>query len=163
MAKNSFKLREEMRLIPWWSVVLAIVAVVAFPGFFVAALGKAPSPPTYAAAMIALGGLALAAAMLLVGYVNGDSKRRGMNSVLWTLLVFFVPNGIGFILYFLLRKPRREPCPQCGHLVDASFHYCPKCKFEVSPHCSKCGAAITSGYDYCPQCGTEVQPEAAQA
>jgi hypothetical protein len=28
-----------------------------------------------------------------------------MNSLVWTLLVIFIPNGIGFIIYFLTRQP----------------------------------------------------------
>ncbi len=50
----------------------------------------------------------------MIGYVNADSKRRGMNSLLWTLLVIFVPKALGFIAYFLLRKPLLIPCPNCG-------------------------------------------------
>ena len=66
-------------------------------------------------------GMFLGAVILMIGYVNVDSKRRGMNSLLWTLLVIFVPKALGFIAYFLLRKPLLMPCypaairfQQCG-------------------------------------------------
>ena len=55
----------------------------------------------------------LAIVILMIGYVNADSKRRGMNSLLWTLLVIFIPKALGFIAYFLLRKPLMMPCPKC--------------------------------------------------
>src|SRR4051794_15250804 len=41
--------------------------------------------------------------LLLVGYIYGDAKRRGMRPLLWALLGFFIPNMIGIILYFILR------------------------------------------------------------
>ena len=41
----------------------------------------------------------------LIGYVNADSRRRGMRSLMWTLLAIFVPNALGIILYFVLRDP----------------------------------------------------------
>ena len=43
-----------------------------------------------------LTGIALSIYFLLVGYVNQDAKRRDMGQVLWTLLVIFVPNCLGF-------------------------------------------------------------------
>ena len=48
---------------------------------------------------------ALAGWTLVVGYVYGDARRRGMRYVMWTLLAIFIPNGIGVILYFILREP----------------------------------------------------------
>ena len=52
--------------------------------------------------------LALAGWTLLIGYVYGDARRRGMRYVMWTLLAIFIPNGIGVILYFILRDPMPE-------------------------------------------------------
>jgi hypothetical protein len=52
--------------------------------------------------------------VLLIGYVNGDARRRGMRYVLWTLLAIFIPNAIGIILYFVLRDPLMRVCQQCG-------------------------------------------------
>ena len=75
----------------------------------------------------------------MIGYVYADSKRRGMNSLLWTLLVIFVPKALGFIVYFLLRKPLLIPCPNCGTEVGSDFAYCPKCGHALAPTCSHCG------------------------
>ncbi len=101
-------------------------------------------------------GLVLAIIVLMVGYVNADSKRRGMNSLLWTLLVIFVPKALGFIAYFLLRKPLMMPCPNCGTSVGKDFRFCPKCGYAVTPMCPHCGRSISRDYVVCPYCGKPV-------
>lgn len=94
--------------------------------------------------------------LLLTGYVYADAKRRGMNALLWTLLVILIPKAIGFIAYFLLRKPLLIPCPNCGTEVGSDFPYCPKCGHALTPSCSHCGRAISSDYVCCPYCGKTV-------
>ena len=66
-----------------------------------------PHAPPYPVRVLlsVLAGVVLSIYLLLIGYVNQDAKRRDMGQVLWTLLVIFVPNGLGFLAYFLLRKP----------------------------------------------------------
>jgi Double zinc ribbon len=114
-------------------------------------------PPMPALVAISIGGgIIVAIIILLVGYVCADSKRRGMNSLLWTLLVIFVPKALGFIAYFLLRKPLLIPCPNCGTEIGADFRYCPKCGHALTPTCSHCGRSISSGYVCCPYCGKPV-------
>ena len=66
-------------------------------------------------------GVILGVIVLMIGYVNVDSKRRGMNSLLWTLLVIFVPKALGFLAYFLLRKPLVTSCPNCGTSIGSEF------------------------------------------
>ena len=92
------------------------------------------------------GGIFLAIIILMIGYVNADSKRRGMNSLLWTLLVIFIPKALGFLAYFLLRKPLLIPCPQCGTPVGSDFRYCPKCGHALTPTCGHCGRSISGDY-----------------
>jgi hypothetical protein len=75
----------------------------------------------------ALIGTLLAGYILLAGYVYGDARRRGMPPGLWTALVLLIPNAIGFVLYFLLRKPLVHPCPACGCGVTPDAAFCPKC------------------------------------
>ncbi|HEY7825644.1 MAG TPA: zinc ribbon domain-containing protein [Candidatus Acidoferrales bacterium] len=94
--------------------------------------------------------------ILLIGYVFGDSKRRNMRYIVWTLLAIFVPDGIGIILYFILRDPLSAPCPGCGAAVKASFTFCPKCATSLHPTCPQCGRAIERGWSHCPGCGTKV-------
>jgi hypothetical protein len=49
--------------------------------------------------------LMLAVTALLAGYIYRDAPRRGMPRVPWTLLAVLAPNGIGFLIYFLMRNP----------------------------------------------------------
>jgi len=71
--------------------------------------------------------------VLALGYVYGDAARRGMPPALWTLTVFLVPNLVGFLLYFLLRKPLLEPCRQCGRGVAPGLAFCPSCGQPQNP------------------------------
>ena len=100
--------------------------------------------------------LILPALILLIGYVYGDAKRRGMRYVMWTLLAIFVPDGIGIILYFILRDPLPAPCPGCGATVKLNFTFCPKCATLLHPTCPQCGRVIERGWSHCPGCGTKV-------
>jgi RNA polymerase subunit RPABC4/transcription elongation factor Spt4 len=99
----------------------------------------------------------LAFLILLVGYVNRDAKRRGMNYKLWTILVLFIPNAIGYIIYFMVRKPIMGACPQCGAMVNPAFTFCPKCKFILHPACPQCHRTIEVGTTYCPYCSAELK------
>lgn len=115
--------RSEFGLIPGPARILAALAFVVF--FFVTfdhhrviALGT----------LIGLAGGAIAAAyFLLAGYVYADAARRGMPPIPWTALTVLVPNCIGFVLYFLLRKPILHPCPGCGRGVAPDAGFCPCC------------------------------------
>ena len=75
----------------------------------------------------AMGGLFAAAYVLLAGYVYADASRRGMPAIAWTALTVLVPNAIGFVLYFLLRKPIAHPCPNCGCGVAQDAAFCSRC------------------------------------
>ena len=75
----------------------------------------------------AMGGLFAAAYVLLAGYVYADASRRGMPAIAWTALTVLVPNAIGFVLYFLLRKPLVHPCPNCGCGVAQDAAFCSRC------------------------------------
>jgi hypothetical protein len=74
-----------------------------------------------------MGGLFAAAYVLLAGYVYADASRRGMSAIAWTALTVLVPNAIGFVLYFLLRKPIVHPCPNCGCGVAQDAAFCSRC------------------------------------
>jgi len=119
-------------------------------------------PPRPVMTLISIvGGLIFALFILMVGYVNADSERRGMNSLLWTLLVIFIPKAIGFLAYFLLRKPiivaPGPQCPKCAAAVGPDFRFCPKCGYAFAPSCAQCGRPINSDYVCCPYCGKPVQ------
>ena len=111
----------------------SIMAVLAFLGvcvgfLFLGALGHVGAPE--AVFMLVAGFVAacfLSATILAAGFVYGDAKLRGMPPVMWVLLVLLVPNLIGFVLYFLLRKPLLSECPNCRCGIDPGAAFCPRC------------------------------------
>lgn len=112
---------------PWWSIIATVAALLA------------------------------AATILLTGYIWADAKRRGMNALLWVILIILIPKPIGFIAYFLLRKPMLQPCPNCHAALQPGFRFCPHCRYVVGPTCMHCGRAIELDYKVCPYCGQAVQ------
>jgi predicted RNA-binding Zn-ribbon protein involved in translation (DUF1610 family) len=103
-------------------------------------------------------GLFSFAGVLLLGYINADARRRGMRPLMWTLLAIFIINGIGVILYFVLRDPLMISCSSCGHRARSSFVFCPQCGGELSPSCPACKRAVESDWIRCAYCGTELHP-----
>lgn len=93
---------------------------------------------------------------MLFGYIYGDSRRRHMNAIGWTLLAIFVPYLIGVILYFILRDALPAECPGCHTMVPAKFAFCPSCGKPVRPHCPQCGKAVEHGWTNCGFCGTKL-------
>ena len=152
--KNSFS--GEFGIIPGFMVPVAFVGVACSMYLFLNYLPQHdPHAPPYPARIFlgALLGCVVAAYLLLVGYVNQDAKRRDMGQLLWTLLVILIPNGIGFLAYFLLRKPLVGNCPKCAERVEKGFHFCPKCGYALTPTCSQCGQAVSPDFVCCPNCG----------
>ncbi len=94
--------------------------------------------------------------VLLIGYVNGDARRRGMRHVMWTLLSIFIPNGIGIILYFILRDPLPRGCPKCGATVRSKGAFCPACGAALANTCPACHCAVEPGWSHCSNCGAEL-------
>src|SRR5688572_14239157 len=94
--------------------------------------------------------------ILLVGYVAGDARRRGMSAVLWTLLAIFIPSAIGFILYFMLREPLLRRCPRCGTENRETFPYCPSCGSSLASVCPTCQNAVEPGWSHCARCGAKL-------
>jgi zinc-ribbon domain len=103
-----------------------IVAVFAFVVFFFGVFKEYRASSV--ATLIGLVGGALAAAyFLLAGHIYVDAARRGMPPIPWTALAVLIPNCVGFVLYFLLRKPILHPCPACGRGVAPDAAFCPHC------------------------------------
>lgn len=65
--------------------------------------------------------------LLSLGYVYADARRRAMQPVLWTLVAALVPNLLGFLLYFAMRRPITTPCVRCGHGMEADVRFCSWC------------------------------------
>jgi hypothetical protein len=156
------RLREEGHVISRGVWVLAgVVSLTTSAGLFFLMSRNAPdfaNWPSFVRALFLFGlPLILFSYVLFVGYVYRDSKRRGMRPVMWTLLVIFIPNMIGFILYFILRDPILQGCRQCGADVRTGFAYCPKCGTPRAQTCPQCRRPVESDWAHCPQCGSKLQ------
>src|SRR5713101_8193561 len=104
------RFREELRVIPRTAWVIAFVAYFVFTTLiFNFALPSDPKLSTWplAGKIAFVYGMFLLvfALILLVGYVFADARRREMRYVMWTWLAALIPDGIGIILYFILRDP----------------------------------------------------------
>ena len=161
---NKTSLGAELKIInkaawPLALMVLLFWALVAVPHFAEVAKiqpGGLKMPDAVFYALLNLAGLVMAAYVVMAFYVNADAKRRQMNRVLWTLLVIFVPNAIGFIVYFILRQPIASPCPKCRSLVRQDFLVCPSCGHGLAPTCPTCHRAVEAGWMNCAYCGTKL-------
>jgi Phospholipase_D-nuclease N-terminal len=135
-----------MRRRQFWDVVpqpvriaaCAIVCIAVLVGLVAGAvhgqaLGHcALSPVLQSLAGIGMGLLAgslIAIWILCLGYVYADSRRRAMPAILWTLLAALVPNLLGFLFYFALRRPLVSPCPRCGQPGETG-RFCSACGFD---------------------------------
>ena len=152
------RFREEMQVIPRTAWAVAVVCYLSFAALIYNVLiprDEDFSPwPDWGKAIFAVGiPLFLLADVLLIGYVNGDARRRGMRYVMWTLLAIFIPNAIGIILYFIMRDPPMRNCRKCGARVSGKFAFCPSCGEAATRVCAACGQAIESGWSHCPKCG----------
>jgi hypothetical protein len=100
---------------------------------------------------------------LLIGFIYVDATRRGMRSVMWTLLAIFIPNTIGIILYFVMRDPMPTSCPKCSKLSAQSFTFCPSCGTELMRTCRVCHKKLGQGWVNCAYCGTALAGQAGSS
>jgi len=163
--ENQSVLAREIKIAPAWAWGLAAIAFVAAQWYFNIAMAHHPhAPAAWARPLFGLlAGIGGGAYLLLVGYVSRDSKRRGMSPVLWTLVVLLIPNGMGILLYFVLRQPLHSACPQCGSAVQAEFQFCPRCSYKLSPSCPRCQRVVDGNDVYCPYCGISLGKQPAPA
>jgi len=150
--ETSTRFMDEVGIIsPWVYVLVGLGFLAAFAAVEYAA--RSGKPPLPLAALTIVGGTFVGCYILLIGYVYRDAARRGMSPLAWTLLAICVPNALGIVLYFVLRKPRSATCPQCGAPVQSGYGYCPKCGKNLGLHCPRCQHAVHADDVYCPYCG----------
>ncbi len=152
------RFREELRVIPFRAVTVAVITVlivaVAAGVFLLQNIVNVRDPwPVFMLIPAVLLVVFFGVYVLLIGYVYGDARRRGMRYVVWTLLAIFIPNCIGIILYFLLRDPLQHPCPSCGALYKPGMAYCPNCGVPVGRVCPQCNRPAEEGWKNCAYCG----------
>jgi len=169
--KEAFHFRDEFRIVPRWLKALCVILYIVAIAIGVIVVHASPNArpgdlrDDVATATLAVSGIITGIAflfscfLLMLGYVNRDAKRRGMNSTLWTLLVLVLSPGyvgIGFIIYFLIREPLPYPCPRCSQLVGPRFNFCPNCKCDLHPSCPNCKREIAETDKFCPYCAYEL-------
>jgi len=161
-------------------VILAVLlALLAFRSiFFVLPFGFFPGAAhVFREAGHAVGGafsffpllflpLALLALWLFVCvWVYRDAQQRGMNGVLWALLVF-IGHVIGLIIYLIVRSERAarpqaaccEKCPSCGREVGPGYTFCPHCGKPMKAVCPSCKKPVQAEWKVCPHCGANLEP-----
>jgi hypothetical protein len=156
MTQRKSNFQDEFAIIPEFMLIVAGVGAAGMLYLFLDIIPRHdPHAPPYPARVFLgiLAGCVVALLLLLIGYVNQDAKRRDMGQLLWTLLVIFIPNGIGFLAYFLLRKPLIQHCPKCGERAEKGFHFCAKCGCVLAPSCEHCGREVSHEFAVCPYCG----------
>ncbi len=106
--------------------------------------------------------------IFVIVWVYKDAERRGMNGILWALLVF-IGNLIGLLIYLIVRSDTAlgekdtgeikapKPCPECGDPVAAHFIYCPNCGTRLQNICPNCGKPIEESWQVCPNCGEKLK------
>ena len=153
-------LNDELRMIPQWSVGLAVLSFLAVQYLFwvvIPAHRHHPGPPAGFHAYFAVSWGAYAALYsLAIGYVSQDAPRRNMSLAFWVLVCLLTPGGIGAVLYFLMRQPIVSTCPACSTPVDSEFHFCPQCAFQISASCGTCFRSVRITDIYCVHCGHDL-------
>lgn len=111
-------------------------------------------------------------------WVYRDAQKRGMNGVLWLLLVL-IGNVIGLLIYAIVRSetPVKRPapgggeqaaapstgaCPACGRSLAAGYTFCPYCGRGLKKTCPACGKPVEEGWKACPSCGAGIDPGATR-
>jgi RNA polymerase subunit RPABC4/transcription elongation factor Spt4 len=87
-----------------------------------------------------------------------DAKKAGLNPWMWLCIVFFMPNGIGFIIYLVYRLTRKKEltCEKCGYLVKSDYVVCPNCGDNLKATCPHCDQPIETDWNVCPHCKGEL-------
>ncbi len=101
-------------------------------------------------------------------WVYKDAEKRGMNALIWTLVVFFL-HFVGFIVYLLVRTdhPIRTSSPAASGqaaappapvIVPATAVAPPITEAGAPPMCPSCGQATARDHAFCPACGARIKP-----
>jgi putative effector of murein hydrolase LrgA (UPF0299 family) len=154
--------KERMAIIPRAAkttavlLTLGMVALIIVLSHIEPSHGEAPLPTVAKVILPIVAGAVTLLLVLLIGFVYGDAKQRGMRYVMWTLLAVFLPDAIGIILYFILRDPMPVTCPHCSTKVISKFAFCPSCGTSLKPTCPQCGQAVEPIWSNCGHCGTKL-------
>jgi RNA polymerase subunit RPABC4/transcription elongation factor Spt4 len=154
-SQTSTRSKDEIRIFAPWAYYTFAAVFVIIAVLFVTVLALDPKAPRLPIRCLLglLCGTVLGCYAVLIGYINQDAGRRSMSRLLWTLIALLVPNGLGIVLYFILRKPCIAHCPQCDAEVEPGFSFCPRCRSRLRPVCPHCQRSVDLGDKFCPYCG----------
>jgi len=102
--------------------------------------------------------------IMVIVWVYRDAENRGMNGVLWALLVF-VGNIVALLIYLIVRsestlKPlvaeAKQPCPNCAKAISPNFEFCPYCGTRIKTVCPSCEKAVSGDWKVCAYCGEKL-------
>ena len=156
------RFRDEMKVIGPVARTIATLVIGIVPvafilySIYIAGRGHAGFHSVIPLVFGALACAVFACYILLLGYIAGDAKRRGMSPVLWVLLGIFIPNAIGIVLYFILRHPLQRTCSNCNASVDSHFAFCSSCGTSLAPACPSCKSAVEPAWSHCSRCGAKL-------
>ena len=105
--------------------------------------------------------------IFVIVWVYRDAERRGMNGILWGLLVF-IGNIIGLLIYLILRSDNlpstselpavHTKCPECSTPVSQKYAFCPHCGANMAgPVCPDCKKNVEKDWQACPHCGKKLK------
>ncbi len=118
-----------------WAVAIVSVAVLIglAVGCYAVANGEGLRPMfAYASAALATG-MVIAIWLLCLGFVYADAGRRGMRAAGWMLVAMLMPNLLGFLLYFVMRRPLAAPCVSCSREIPVDQPFCSWCGSSRAP------------------------------
>ncbi len=106
--------------------------------------------------------LALWVAVII--WIYRDAENRGMNGLLWALLVF-IGNLIALIVYLIIRSESNKErstqnkmiCPDCEKSIADQYAYCPYCGASVKSVCPACKTDVQKDWLVCPKCGEKLE------
>ncbi len=104
--------------------------------------------------------------IFVIAWVYRDAERRGMNGILWGLLVF-IGNIIGLLIYLIIRSDNlpstsvpvvQLKCPECSTPVSQKYAFCPHCGASMAgPVCPDCKKNVEKDWQACPHCGKNLK------
>ncbi len=90
------------------------------------------SASIFIGALIAIAVLVLT--ILLCVWTYRDAQHKGMNGIIWMLVVLLVPSCIGLIIYLIVRMDSNKvTCSNCMKSVNGNTKYCSNCGEELVP------------------------------
>ena len=168
------------------ALIVIFLVIGLFLGFFGFSFKRLMWGPLAGGGLFPLGpafglfGFGTLLVIVLAFWVGTDANRRGMNGVLWGLLVLFT-FVVGLIVYLIVVQGSTSPasppspaetvagargaiaagsCPQCGGKVESGFQVCPFCGAALGQGCPGCSRATRSEWKLCPYCSTRLERDA---